>query len=186
MPAASVRAMTTDEELTVRRARPDDIPGLVASSAGLFAEDAGTRDPSVDVGWPREHGAASFTAALADPARLVLVVAHTGEVVGHLTGTLTDPSAVRPVKSATLNGLSVRPAHRRARVGARLVEEFLAWAEAQGAGQAEVAAYAANPEAIRFYERHGFGPHAVTLRHVLGRKEEVETGPNEQTGDVGR
>ncbi|MFJ9097004.1 hypothetical protein ACIRJM_00570 [Streptomyces sp. NPDC102405] len=35
----------TDQDLTVRRARPDDIPGLVASSAGLFAEDAepGTR-----------------------------------------------------------------------------------------------------------------------------------------------
>jgi GNAT superfamily N-acetyltransferase len=176
--------MTTDEELTVRRARPDDIPGLVASSAGLFAEDAGTRDPSVDVGWPREHGAASFKAALADPARLVLVVAHAGEVVGHLTGTLTEPSAVRPVKSATLNGLYVRPAHRRARVGARLVEEFLAWAEAQGAGQAEVAAYSANPEAIRFYERQGFGAHAVTLRHALGRKAEVEAASNDQTDPV--
>ncbi|MEU0029356.1 GNAT family N-acetyltransferase [Streptomyces sp. NPDC006335] len=176
--------MTTDEELTVRRARPDDIPGLVTSSASLFAEDAGTRDPSVDVGWPREHGNASFTAALADPARLVLVVAHGGEVVGHLTGTLTEPSAVRPVKSATLNGLYVRPAHRRARVGARLVEEFLAWAETQGARQAEVAAYSANPEAIRFYERQGFGAHAVTLRHALGRKAEVEPGANDQTDPV--
>ena len=184
MSAASVSAMTTEEDLTVRRARPDDLPGLVASSAGLFAEDAGTRDPIVDVGWPREHGAASFTAALADPARLVLVVAYDGEVVGHLTGSLTEPSAVRPVKSATLNGLYVRPAHRRARVGARLVEEILAWAGTQGAVQAEVAAYAANPEAIRFYERHGFGAHAVTLRHVLGRKTEVEAGPNGQTDAV--
>ncbi|MET7733604.1 GNAT family N-acetyltransferase [Streptomyces sp. NPDC005402] len=178
--------MTIDEDLTVRRARPEDIPGLVASSAGLFAEDAGTRDPSVDVGWPREHGAASFTAALEDPARLVLVVAHDGEVVGHLTGSLTDPSAVRPVKSATLNGLYVRPAHRRAQVGARLVEEFLAWAEERGAVQAEVAAYAANPEAIRFYERQGFGAHAVTLRHGLGRKTEVATGPNDQTDPLSR
>ncbi|MEV7074135.1 GNAT family N-acetyltransferase [Streptomyces sp. NPDC093990] len=176
--------MTTDEHLTVRRARHDDIPGLVASSAGLFAEDAGTRDPSVDIGWPREHGAASFTAALEDPARLVLVVAHGGEVVGHLTGSLTEPSAVRPVKSATLQGLYVRPAHRRARVGARLVAEFLAWAEDQGARQAEVAAYSANPEAIRFYERQGFGAHAVTLRHALGRKKEAAPGANDQTDHV--
>ncbi|MFE3031899.1 GNAT family N-acetyltransferase [Streptomyces canus] len=176
--------MTTDEDLTVRRARPDDIPGLVASSAGLFAEDAGTRDPSVDTDWPREHGAASFTAALADPARLVLAVVHDGEVVGHLTGSVAEPSAVRPVKSATLNGLYVRPAHRRGRVGARLVEEFLAWAEARGAVQAEVAAYAANPDAIRFYERQGFGAHAVTLRHALSRKTEVEPVPNGQTDAV--
>ncbi|MGW0420090.1 N-acetyltransferase family protein [Streptomyces sp. NPDC003015] len=176
--------MTTEEALTVRRARPEDIPGLVASCAGLFAEDAGTRDPSVDIGWPREHGAASFTAALADPARFVLVVEHDGEVVGHLTGSLAEPTAVRPVKSATLNGLYVRPAHRRARVGARLVEEFLAWAGTQGAVQTEVAAYAANGEAIRFYERQGFGAHTVTLRHALGREAEVETGPNGQTDDV--
>ncbi|MDH6605497.1 GNAT superfamily N-acetyltransferase [Streptomyces sp. SAI-208] len=176
--------MTTDEDLTVRRARTDDIPGLVASSAGLFAEDAGTRDPSVDVDWPREHGAASFTTALADPGRLVLVVVHEGEVVGHLTGSLTEPSAVRPVKSATLNGLYVRPAHRRSRAGARLVADFLAWAEAQGARQAEVAAYSANPEAIRFYERQGFGAHAVTLRRALGRKAEVESGSNDQTDRV--
>lgn len=137
----------------------------------------------VDVGWPHEHGAGSFTAALADPARLVLVVVYDGEVAGHLSGSLTEPWAVRP-KSATLNGLYVRPAHRRARVGARLVEEFLAWAGAQGAVQAEVAAYAANPEAIRFYERQGFGAHAVTLRDGLGRKAEVEAGGNGQTDSV--
>ncbi|MER6243911.1 GNAT family N-acetyltransferase [Streptomyces griseorubiginosus] len=171
----------TDHEQTVRPARPEDIPGLVASSAGLFAEDAGTRDPSVDVDWPRRHGAESFAAALADPARLVLAVDHGGEVVGHLTGTLTEPSAVRPVKSATLNALYVRPAHRRGRVGGRLVAEFLSWAEARGATQAEVAAYTANPDAIRFYERQGFGAHAVTLRSVLGRKKEVGGETNDET-----
>ncbi|MFC8427847.1 GNAT family N-acetyltransferase [Streptomyces sp. NPDC057253] len=174
----------TDHELTVRPARPDDIPGLVASSAGLFAEDAGTRDPSVDVDWPLRHGAESFATVLADGGRLVLVVDHEGEVVGHLTGTLTEPSAVRPVRSATLNALYVRPAHRRSRVGGRLVAEFLAWAEARGATQAEVAAYAANPDAIRFYERQGFAAHAVTLRSALGRKSEVQSGANGQTDAV--
>ncbi|MGX1479480.1 UNVERIFIED_CONTAM: GNAT superfamily N-acetyltransferase [Streptomyces canus] len=176
----------TDQDLTVRRARPDDIPGLVASSAGLFAEDAGTRDASVNIDWPREHGAASYTQALSDPARLVLVVVHDGEVVGHLTGSLTEPSAVRPVKSAMLNSLYVRPAHRRARVGGRLVAEFLAWAGAEGAAQVEVSAYSANPDAIRFYERQGFGAQAVTLRYDLGGKTEVESGGNGQTDAVSR
>ena len=107
-------------------------------------------------------------------------------MVGHLTGTLTEPSAVRPVTSATLNALYVRAAHRRARVGERLVAEFLAWAETQGATQAEVAAYAANPDAIRFYERQGFGAHEVTLRSGLGRKAEVESGANGETDAVSR
>lgn len=153
-----------DLTATVRPARADDIPGLVASSTGLFAEDAGTRDPSVDADWPRAHAAASFAAALEDPARLVLVVEYAGEVVGHLMGSLVEPTAVRPVKAATLTSVYVRPARRSSGAGARMVEAFVRWAGDQGAGHAEVTAYAANADAIRFYERNGFAPQAVTLR----------------------
>lgn len=80
-----------DLTVTVRPARADDLPGLVASSTALFAEDAGTRDPSVDADWPREHAAASFTAALDDQARLVLAVEYAGAVVGHLMGSSPSP-----------------------------------------------------------------------------------------------
>ncbi|MEV0634883.1 GNAT family N-acetyltransferase [Streptomyces sp. NPDC050619] len=145
---------------------------LVACSAGLFAEDGGTRDVSINVDWPREHGAASFATALEDPARLVLVADRGGQVVGHLMGSVTEPTAMRPVKSATLISMYVRPAHRRARAGARLVEEFLAWAGARGAGLAEVTAYSANTDAIRFYERHGFGPRSLTLGRPLRGEEQ--------------
>ena len=156
-----------DQDVTVRRARAEDIPGLVASSAGLFAEDAGTRDSSMNVGWPREHGAGAFAAALEDPARLVLAVDHAGQVVGHLTGSVTGPTARQPVTTATLVSMYVRFEHRRARAGARLVGEFLDWARGQGAVHAEVTAYAANADAVRFYERGGFGPMLLTLRHPL-------------------
>jgi len=63
--------------------------------------------------------------------------------------------------------LYVRPEHRRAWTGARLVESFVEWAGKEGAEQAEVTAYSANTDAIRFYERHGFGPRSVTLRLAL-------------------
>ncbi|MGY4738997.1 N-acetyltransferase family protein [Streptomyces sp. ATMOS53] len=161
--AVTDRAVT-DRAATVRVARAEDIPGLVASSVGLFAEDAGTRDPAVNADWPREHAAGAFATALEDPSRLVLVVEHEGQVVGHLMGSLTEPSALRPVKSATLMSLYVRPAHRRDGAGGRLVEAFLAWAAEQGAGQTEVTAYTDNTDALRFYARHGFAPRLVTLR----------------------
>ncbi|WP_030937620.1 GNAT family N-acetyltransferase [Streptomyces sp. NRRL S-646] len=157
----------TDRQVIVRRARAKDIPGLVASSAGLFAEDGGTRDSSVNVDWPREHGARSFAAALEDPARLVLAVEYDGQVVGHLMGSVTGPTEKRTVTSATLVSIYVRPEHRRARAGDRLVEEFLDWARRQGAEHAEVTAYAANTDAIRFYERGGFAAMTVTLRQPL-------------------
>lgn len=157
----------TDRQVIVRRARAEDIPGLVASSAGLFAEDGGTRDSSVNVDWPREHGARSFAAALDDPARLVLAVEYDGQVVGHLMGSVTGPTEKRTVTSATLVSIYVRPEHRRARAGDRLVEEFLDWARRQGAEHAEVTAYAANADAVRFYERGGFTAMTVTLRQSL-------------------
>ncbi|WP_327721107.1 GNAT family N-acetyltransferase [Streptomyces sp. NBC_00490] len=158
----------TDQDVTVRRARAEDIAGLVASSARLFAEDGGTRDATINVHWPREHGAAAFAAALEDPERLVLVVDHQGRVVGHLMGSVTEATARRLVKSATLVSMYVRPEHRRARAGAALVTEFLDWARGQGAEEAEVTAYAANTDAVRFYERGGFAPQLVTLRQTLG------------------
>lgn len=120
-----------------------------------------------DVDWPREHGAESFAVALEDPERLVLAVECDGQVVGHLMGSVTEATAMRLVKSATLMSIYVRPEHRRARAGADLVERFLAWAREQGAGQVEVTAYAANDDAIRFYERGGFAPHTLTLRRDL-------------------
>src|SRR2546423_1791994 len=157
----------TDRQVIVRRARAEDIPGLVASSAGLLAEDGGTRDRSVNVDWPREHGARSFAAALEDPARLVLAVEYDGQVVGHLMGSVTWPTEKRTVTSATLVSIYVRPEHRRARAGARRAEDFLDWARRQGAEHAEVTAYAANTDAIRFYERGGFAAMTVTLRQPL-------------------
>ncbi|MFD6292865.1 GNAT family N-acetyltransferase [Streptomyces sp. NPDC060205] len=161
------RDKATVRTATVRRARPDDVPALVASSAALFAEDAGTRDPSVDISWPLAHGAERFASGLDDPARLLLVAESGGEVVGHLAGVVAEGSAMRPLKVATLLSLYVRTAHRGTRTGARLVAGFLEWAREQGAQHAEVTAYAANQDAIRFYERSGFGAYTLTLGQPL-------------------
>ncbi|MDX2694800.1 GNAT family N-acetyltransferase [Streptomyces ipomoeae] len=152
------------QEVMVRRARAEDVPGIVDSSSRLFAEDGGPRDTSLNVDWPKQHGAEAFTAALQDPARLVPAALYDREVVGHLSGSISGPSAMRPVVSATLMALYVRPEHRRGRVGARLVEAFLEWAREQGAAQAEVTASVVNVDGIRFYERERFRSQALTLR----------------------
>jgi GNAT superfamily N-acetyltransferase len=154
-------------EVRVRRAGPADVDGLVACSSALFAEDAGTRDPSVDVGWPRRFGAERFAAGVADPSRLLLVADYDGEIVGHLNGSATEGSAMRPVRIATLVSMYVHPDHRRGGLGGRMVAQFSAWAREVGAELAEVTAYSGNAEAVRFYERHGFAGHSVTLRNEL-------------------
>ncbi|MFE7760825.1 GNAT family N-acetyltransferase [Streptomyces sp. NPDC057438] len=162
-PGAGFASMS-DQEVIVRRARTEDIPGIVVSSSRLFAEDGGERDPGLNVDWPREYGAEAFAAVQRDPGRLLLAALHGDEVVGHLSGATAGASAMRPVVSATLMALHVRPEYRRGRVGARLVDGFLAWARERGAAYAEVTASAANADGTRFHERELFRPQALTLR----------------------
>ncbi|MGV9248647.1 N-acetyltransferase family protein [Streptomyces sp. NPDC003710] len=154
-------------EVVVRKAQHADVEGLVACSGALFAEDAGTRDSSVNVDWPREHGGQRFTAGIDDPDRLLLVADRDGEVVGHLTGVVVQGSAMKPVRVASLVSMYVQPAYRREQIGGRLIGQFMAWAKDKGAELAEVTAYSSNTEAVRFYERNGFASKSVTLEAVL-------------------
>lgn len=139
----------------------------MACSGALFAEDAGTRDPSVNVDWPREYGRQRFTSGIDDPDRLLLVADRDGEVVGHLTGVVAEGSAMKPVRVASLVSMYVQPAYRREQIGGRLIGQFMAWAKDKGAELAEVTAYSSNTEAVRFYERNGFASKSVTLEIVL-------------------
>lgn len=153
--------------VVVRRAERADVDGLVECSSALFAEDAGTRDPSINTDWPREYGPQRFASGIEDPNRLLLVADCEGEVVAHLAGGLAEASAMKPVKVATLVSMYVRPAYRRSRIGGRLVAAFFGWAKDAGAETAEVTAYSSNAEAIKFYERNGFAPQSVTLQTSL-------------------
>ncbi|MEV8630176.1 GNAT family N-acetyltransferase [Streptosporangium sp. NPDC051023] len=153
--------------IVVRPATAADLDGVVACSSALFAEDAGTRDPTLNVSWPRQYGQARFAEALGDPERLVMVAEDEGGIVGHLTGSLSGPTPMRPVTVATLGSIYVRPAYRGQKIGSRLVAEFRTWAALHGAQYAGVTAYASNEAAIRFYQRNGFGTRSVVLETPL-------------------
>lgn len=157
----------SDNGVVVRPATAADLDGVVACSSALFAEDAGRRDPSLDVNWPREHGLAHFTSALGDLARLVMVADDGGRIVGHLTGSVSGPTSMRPVPVATLGSIYVQPPYRGRKIGSRLVAEFRTWAGGNGAQYAGVTAYAGNEAAIRFYQRNGFATRSVVLETAL-------------------
>ncbi|GIJ56133.1 GNAT family N-acetyltransferase [Virgisporangium aurantiacum] len=145
----------------------DDIDDLLVSVAGLFREDAGTHDSTMDITWPA-RGGAEYYGGLVGTDDCLLTVARAGTAtVGHLVGKLQAPGDLRPVAVAVLESIRVDPAARGSGVGSRLVEHFLAWARANGASHASVSAYAANDGAQRFYRRHGFAPMSVTLRRDL-------------------
>lgn len=146
----------------VRTAADPDIPVLSGLSAGLFAEDAGTRDAFVNVQWP---GRAEYLADLvADGKTNVAFVADVnGSPAGYLVGRLQDASDFRPVVTAVLESMYVHADHRDSGIGTALVQTFLAWAKDADAGRVSVNAYCQNAGAIRFYERSGLRPKALTL-----------------------
>ena len=71
------------------------------------------------------------------------------------------------MRFAVLESMRVAPQHRRLGIGTQLVARFLAWARDHHAERAGVTAFAGNTGAQRFYARHGFVPHAVTMRSPL-------------------
>ncbi|WP_460515202.1 GNAT family N-acetyltransferase [Flindersiella endophytica] len=150
----------------VRKATASDLPALTVLNEGLFNEDAGTRDPFVDLGWSGRD--AYLRELVADGERNVVWVAvDDGEAVGYLVARLKDGNDIRPVRSAELESLYVQGDRRNGGHGAALVEHFLGWAKAVGAARAVVHAYAANTAAIRFYERFGMRPRSTMLDVTL-------------------
>ena len=153
--------------MKIRPATADDLSGVVASSAALFAEDAATRDPLRNANWPAMHGAQWCTELLADPQALVLVAAVDGEVAGHLIGTFADPSDMWTGSKAELVSMYVRGDQRGQGVGGQLVDAFSEWAKKRGAVRLHVTAYAENEAALRLYRSRGFAPKSITLAQDL-------------------
>lgn len=156
-------------EIVVRPAEAGDVAGMAASSAALFAEDAGSRDSLRNQGWPASHGEQWCRDLLGDPDALAMVAVLDGDVVGHLVGAYSPASPMWTAPRAELVSMFVLSSLRGAGVGARLVHSFMTWADKLGAVRLHVSAYEANEGAIRFYGRCGFAIMSVDLVAVRVR-----------------
>jgi ribosomal protein S18 acetylase RimI-like enzyme len=158
----------TETQPRIRRAAAGDVESYLTVATGLWNEDAGTHDPEVmNTDWPTQHGREWFESLLGDDDRVGLFAEVDGALAGGLMGSYPELTPFVRQREARLNSLWVLPDHRGLGVGGLLVEAFLGWARERGAAYAVVTAFAANPSAIRLYERHGFGSHTVTLRTPL-------------------
>ena len=161
---ASVPGMT----LTIDRVTPDSLDGFLDSVAGLFVEDAGAREPTWDLAWPERDGRAFYEGMLDDEKSLCLLASTENGPAGHLVATIGG-HRMRPGEViATLQSMRVAEHARRAGVGSGLIAEFMSWAKAKNATEAQVTAFAANAGAIDFYQRNGFTPYELTLKTRSG------------------
>jgi ribosomal protein S18 acetylase RimI-like enzyme len=78
---------------------------------------------------------------------------------------------------AEIESLSVLPAYRGRGLGSLLLDELHARLRERGATDFILGALAGNADAIRLYERHGYGPTWLYLSRLEGRD-----GPADQAG----
>ena len=153
----------TETRLEIRQAGKDDVAQIVELNFGLFQEDAGQRDPFMNLNWPKKEGEDHFSNLVSGANSICLLVECDGEAVGYLVGYVRKKTSLRPVEIAELESMYVKKEFRRRGVGGRLAKEFLEWCKARGVQRVSVTAYAANEAAIAFYERLGFEPKRLSL-----------------------
>jgi GNAT superfamily N-acetyltransferase len=87
--------------------------------------------------------------------------------VGMVEASLAFPDEVfLPARMLHIAAVYVRPDHRHAGLGRRLLEAAIAWGREQGCVQVELNVLAGNP-AHRLYEKMGFGVYEMQLRLKL-------------------
>lgn len=153
----------THKKVKIRKAEQSDVEAIVAFSYALFQEDAGQRDPSMNLEWAKEHGAAYFSNFIASDKNIGLLALVEDNPIGYLVGRSKEATSLSLIKKADLESMFVEEPYRGQGVGAQLAQRFLKWAKEQGAEQITVTAYAANERAIAFYQGLGFKPKNLTL-----------------------
>ncbi len=153
--------------VTIRRATQDDVLSIVAFSSALFQEDAGQRDPSMNLDWAMQEGAAYFSQFLAKPLHTILLAEAESRPLGYLAGYVSAGDSLHPQPSAELESMFVENEFRAHGVGKALAQEFFAWCTRNGAHRITVTAYSQNENAVRFYQRLGFVPKQLTLEANL-------------------
>ena len=143
-----------DSGVTLRRARPDDLPALLA----LLADDPLGRGREVADLAPYRT---AFAAIDADPAHLLVVAEHDGEVVGTLQLTVLPGLARGGALRAQVEAVRVHAEHRGSGLGAALLGWTVDEARRRGCSLVQLTTDRARTDAHRFYERLGF-----TASHV--------------------
>ena len=154
----------------VRPAQPRDYDAALALLMEVHAHHVAAAPGVFQPPSPALLTLGEFTERLADPNQIVLVI----EEVGALRGFAYLVHVRRPANPVfvereylTIEHFGVSRSHRRQGYGRQLVDAILAEATRRGLRRIELSVWAANAEAIAFYERLGFQSYLQRMDHLL-------------------
>jgi GNAT superfamily N-acetyltransferase len=150
--------------LVVRRATPEDLPGIVAV---LADDDVGGHGDTLDPDAAPAYETA-LAAILANPNERLFVAVLDGEVVGTFQMTFIRTLAHRGRLRAVVEAVHVAAARRSRGIGAAMMARAMAEARTSGAGVVTLTSNKRRLDAHRFYERLGFARSHEGFKMELG------------------
>jgi len=151
--------MTDISRVSIRAARREDVPAIVA----MLADDAlGSRRERIESPLPSSYFAAFD--AVENNATVQLVVAEQGgAVVGCLQLCILPGLSSQGASRALIEDVRVASSRRSRGIGQQLVEWALAEAQARECKLIELFTHNTRVDAQRFYKRLGFQPSHVGM-----------------------
>ncbi|WP_448320589.1 N-acetyltransferase family protein [Streptomyces sp. CO7] len=137
-------------DLSIRPARVDDVPALVA----LYADDplGALRETPDDL----DPYLVAFERLAADPNQHLMVAERAGTVVGTLQLTVIPGLSRRGTTRSVIEGVRVHSGERGSGLGTQLVRWAIEESGRQGCRLVQLTSDATRTDARRFYERLGF------------------------------
>jgi ribosomal protein S18 acetylase RimI-like enzyme len=139
-------------DFTIRRARADDLPAIVA----MLADDAlgATReDPSIPLDPRYLH---AFEAIDRDPNQLLAVVDRGGAVTGTMQLSFLPGISRKGAWRGQIEAVRVAASERGAGLGAQMMAWAIERCRERGCDMVQLATDKSRTDAHRFYERLGF------------------------------
>jgi len=163
LPATEVASV----EIHVRAAEPDDADAVDQLILYLDQFHAEARPDLFYAPSQKPRGDHFLQTALDDPKQQILVAMRNSEAVGYVHVIIRHSAAGSPRverQFSEIDTIVVHPLAQRLGTGGKLIAAALAWAEANGVHDHQVAVHEFNRSARKLYERLGFAPSVTVLR----------------------
>jgi GNAT superfamily N-acetyltransferase len=151
-----------EEAVRIRLTAPEDLDACLALFRVLSELQAPMWRFEV---WPdvMERVAERYTHLAGEPDAVHLVADDEGRVVGMGVGQIRPASRVSDELALEVSHVVVLPSHRGLGIGRRLAAGLAAFALDRGVAWVTLRTFAANEDALRFWEGLGFTPRVVQL-----------------------